>query len=57
VRTHRRLVDEIAAGNAAEAERIARKHLAATQAVLLDRFTDDVVRAVRGAKPTPRHGC
>ncbi|MGW0162838.1 FadR/GntR family transcriptional regulator [Mycobacterium sp. NPDC003323] len=57
VRTHRRLVDEIAAGNSAEAERIARKHLAATQAVLLDRFTDDVVRAARGAKPHQRRGC
>ena len=45
VRTHRRLVEEIAAGNADEAERIARRHLAATQAVLLDRFTDDVVNA------------
>jgi GntR family transcriptional regulator, transcriptional repressor for pyruvate dehydrogenase complex len=45
VRTHRRLVDEIAAGRAEEAERIARSHLAATQALLLERFTDDVVNA------------
>lgn len=45
VRTHRRLVEEIAAGNADEAQRIARRHLAATQAVLLERFTDDVVNA------------
>lgn len=45
VRAHRRLVGEIAAGNAAEAQRIARRHLAATQTVLLDRFTDDVVNA------------
>jgi GntR family transcriptional regulator, transcriptional repressor for pyruvate dehydrogenase complex len=45
VRTHRRLVDEIAAGNADEAQRIARRHLAATQALLLERFTDDVVNA------------
>jgi GntR family transcriptional repressor for pyruvate dehydrogenase complex len=45
VRTHRRLVDEIAAGRADEAERIARSHLAATQALLLERFTDDVVNA------------
>jgi DNA-binding FadR family transcriptional regulator len=39
------LVDEIAAGRADEAERIARTHLAATQALLLQRFTDDVVNA------------
>ena len=45
VRTHRRLVDEIAAGNGDEAQRIARQHLAATQAVLLERFTGDVVAA------------
>jgi DNA-binding GntR family transcriptional regulator len=45
VRTHRRLVDEIAAGNAEETQRIARRHLAATQALLLERFTDDVVNA------------
>ncbi|WP_319447791.1 MULTISPECIES: FadR/GntR family transcriptional regulator [unclassified Mycobacterium] len=45
VRTHRRLVDEIAAGRAEEAERIARRHLAATQGLLLERFTDDVVNA------------
>ncbi|MCP9273194.1 FadR/GntR family transcriptional regulator [Mycolicibacterium arenosum] len=45
VKTHRRLVDEIAAGNADEVQRLSRKHLAATQAVLLDRFTDDVVNA------------
>lgn len=57
VRTHRRLVDEIAAGNAAEAERIARKHLAATQSLLLERFTDDVVRAARGAKSHERRTC
>ncbi|WP_131830595.1 GntR family transcriptional regulator [Mycolicibacterium diernhoferi] len=57
VGAHRRLVDEIAAGNAAEAERIARKHLAATQSLLLERFTDDVVRAARGAKPHERRTC
>lgn len=50
VRTHRRLVDEIAAGRPEEAERIARRHLAATQELLLERFTDDVVHAVRGTK-------
>ncbi|MGZ4694773.1 MAG: FadR/GntR family transcriptional regulator [Acidimicrobiales bacterium] len=45
VRTHRRIRDEIAAGHAAEAERIARAHLAATQALLLERFDDGVVNA------------
>ncbi|MEZ0052467.1 GntR family transcriptional repressor for pyruvate dehydrogenase complex [Mycobacterium sp. MAA66] len=45
VRTHRRLVSDIAAGRADDAERIARRHLAATQSLLLDRFTDDVVSA------------
>jgi GntR family transcriptional repressor for pyruvate dehydrogenase complex len=45
VRTHRRLVDEIAAGRAEEAQAIARRHLAATQALVLARFTDDVVNA------------
>lgn len=45
VRTHRRLVDEIAAGRADEVQRIVRRHLAATQAVLLERFTGDVVKA------------
>ena len=39
------------------AERIARKHLAATQEVLLQRFTDDVVRAARGAKGHLHRGC
>jgi DNA-binding FadR family transcriptional regulator len=57
VRTHRRLVDEIAGGRAEEAERIARRHLAATQELLLERFTDDVVRAVRGAKPYAARCC
>lgn len=45
VRIHRRIVDEIAAGRDREAERIARSHLAATQAILLDRFDDGVVNA------------
>ena len=56
VRTHRRLVDEIAAGHADEAQRIARTHLAATQALLLERFTDDVVNAAssRGMRPIGR---
>ena len=39
------LRDEIAAGRDSEAERIARAHLAATQAILLDRFDDGVVNA------------
>jgi DNA-binding FadR family transcriptional regulator len=45
VRTHRRIAGEISAGRAAEAERVARAHLAATQALLLERFDDDVVNA------------
>jgi DNA-binding FadR family transcriptional regulator len=45
VRTHRRLVDEIAAGRAEEASAIARRHLAATQSLVLARFNDDVVNA------------
>jgi len=45
VRTHRRILDEIRAGRAAEAERLARAHLAATQALLLERFGDGVVNA------------
>lgn len=43
VRTHQRIADEIAAGRAAEAERIARAHLAATQELVLERFDDGVV--------------
>jgi GntR family transcriptional repressor for pyruvate dehydrogenase complex len=51
LRTHRRLVDEIAAGRAAEAEKLARVHLAATQAVMLARFDDGVVNvASSGAR-------
>jgi len=45
VRTHRRIVKEIAAGRAEEAERIARAHLAATQKLVLERFDDGVVNA------------
>lgn len=45
VHIHRRILDEIAAGNDSEAERLARAHLAATQALLLDRFDDGVVNA------------
>jgi GntR family transcriptional repressor for pyruvate dehydrogenase complex len=43
--THRRLVEEIAAGRDTEAERIARTHLTAAQAVLLRRFDESVVDA------------
>ncbi|MGI8329424.1 FadR/GntR family transcriptional regulator [Actinomadura scrupuli] len=45
VRTHRRIVEDIAAGRAAEAERVARAHLTATQELLLERFDDGVVNA------------
>ncbi|MBH0780752.1 FadR/GntR family transcriptional regulator [Nocardia bovistercoris] len=45
VRTHRRIATEIEAGRPAEAERLYRTHLAATQALVLDRFDDGVVNA------------
>jgi GntR family transcriptional repressor for pyruvate dehydrogenase complex len=45
VRTHHRIVDEIAAGRPAEAERLYRAHLAATQALVLKRFDDGIVNA------------
>jgi GntR family transcriptional repressor for pyruvate dehydrogenase complex len=45
VRTHQRIIAEISAGRAAEAQRVARAHLAATQALLLKRFDDGVVDA------------
>ncbi|MFZ2172773.1 MAG: FCD domain-containing protein, partial [Rhodococcus sp. (in: high G+C Gram-positive bacteria)] len=45
VRAHRRIVKEIAAGRVAEAERLARAHLAATQVLVLERFGDSVVNA------------
>jgi GntR family transcriptional regulator, transcriptional repressor for pyruvate dehydrogenase complex len=59
VSTHRRIADEIAAGRAGEAERIARAHLAATQKVVLARFEDGIVtvssvqarRAIAAARP------
>jgi GntR family transcriptional regulator, transcriptional repressor for pyruvate dehydrogenase complex len=51
VRSHRRLVADIAAGRADDAERIARRHLAATQELLLERFTDDVVSAAPARRP------
>ena len=40
---HRRIADEIAAGRAAEAERVAHAHLAATQQLVLSRFQTDIV--------------
>lgn len=43
VRTHRRIVDEIARGRATEAEQLARAHLAATQQLVLDRFDGGIV--------------
>jgi GntR family transcriptional regulator, transcriptional repressor for pyruvate dehydrogenase complex len=45
IRAHRRIIEEISAGRAAEAQRVARAHLAATQALLLKRFDDGVVDA------------
>jgi GntR family transcriptional repressor for pyruvate dehydrogenase complex len=45
VQAHRRIIEEIAAGHAALAQRVARAHLTATQALLLERFDDDVVNA------------
>jgi DNA-binding FadR family transcriptional regulator len=46
VKVHQRLVDDIAAGRPDEAERVARKHLAASQAFLVDRFDDGIVNAM-----------
>ena len=43
VATHRRIAAEIAAGRAADAERVARAHLAATQKLVLERFEDGIV--------------
>jgi GntR family transcriptional regulator, transcriptional repressor for pyruvate dehydrogenase complex len=44
VRTHRRIVDEIAAGHAAEVERITFAHLAATQSLVLPRLEHVIVK-------------
>jgi DNA-binding FadR family transcriptional regulator len=46
--THRRIAETIAAGDAAAAQRLARAHLASTQALVLDRFDDGVVSALPG---------
>lgn len=43
VATHRLLAEHIAAGRAAEAEKLARGHLAATQKVVLQRFQGGIV--------------
>ncbi|MWA02506.1 GntR family transcriptional regulator [Actinomadura sp. LD22] len=49
VRAHRRIVDDIDAGRAGEAERIACAHLTATQSLLLERFDDGIVNAASPA--------
>lgn len=43
LRAHQRIADEIAAGRAEDAGRIARAHLAATQEVVLERFDEGIV--------------
>jgi DNA-binding FadR family transcriptional regulator len=43
VHIHRRIAGEIAAGQAASAEQLARAHLAATQALVLERYDDGIV--------------
>ena len=50
VRTHQRIVDHIRAGQADDAERVARSHLAATQALVLATSEDGIVDAavIRG---------
>jgi DNA-binding FadR family transcriptional regulator len=45
VEVHRRITDEIEAANEAAAQRVARGHLAATQAILLGRSGGDIVNA------------
>jgi len=52
VRVHRRIAEEVAAGRAAEAERVARSHLAATQELVLERFDDGIV-TVSSARARP----
>ncbi len=62
VRTHQKIVDDIASGQASAAEHMACAHLAATQALLLDRFDDGIVnasstmaqQAIRGAQSLRR---
>jgi GntR family transcriptional regulator, transcriptional repressor for pyruvate dehydrogenase complex len=43
IRVHRRIAGAIAAGQAAAAEQLARAHLAATQALILERYDDGIV--------------
>jgi GntR family transcriptional regulator, transcriptional repressor for pyruvate dehydrogenase complex len=45
VKAHRRILKAIEAGRSAEAERLARAHLTASQAYLVDRFDDSCVMA------------
>jgi DNA-binding GntR family transcriptional regulator len=56
--THRRLLAEISAGRTTEVERLARAHLAATQALVLERFGDGKVIATseRDRAPGPARG-
>ncbi len=51
VRTHQRIVDHIGAGRAADAERVARAHLAATQALVLSDSEDGIVDAAVARMP------
>ena len=55
VRTHQRIVDHIRAGQADDAERVARSHLAATQALVLATSEDGIVDAAfaRARPPDP----
>jgi DNA-binding FadR family transcriptional regulator len=45
LRTHKRILREISAGRADEAQRIARVHLTATQALFLSRFPNSIINA------------
>jgi len=56
--THRRIVAEIAAGRTTKVERLARAHLEATQALVLERFGDGKVVAfsARDRVPGPARG-
>ncbi|HLS79606.1 MAG TPA: GntR family transcriptional regulator [Nocardia sp.] len=56
VRTHRRIIREIEAGKADEAERLYRTHLAATQQLVLERFDDGVVNAAPSGARLASHG-
>jgi GntR family transcriptional regulator, transcriptional repressor for pyruvate dehydrogenase complex len=57
LKAHRRIVEEIEAGNVGPAQELARAHLVATQAVVLDRFDADVVDvSAAGARRLIRTG-